>query len=161
MLLGLRPEWMRITSRLYGLDSVVTTDYWMAYPTLHVSYAIDDRRELRLNYSLRVNRPEADALNPFPEYQNPLTLRVGNPYLKPEKIHSVEAGYQWKKGGTTILGTLYYRSQGRCGVERFAECQFCPVQEHFAANQQPLPVPLVAGAGQERGRVFHGHRRQV
>ena len=40
----------------------VTTDYWMAYPTLHVSYAIDDRRELRLNYSLRVNRPEADAL---------------------------------------------------------------------------------------------------
>ena len=60
--MGFRPEWMRITSRLYGLDSVVTTDYWMAYPTLHVSYAIDERQELRLNYSLRVNRPEADAL---------------------------------------------------------------------------------------------------
>ena len=125
MLLGLRPEWMRITSRLYGLDSVVTTDYWMAYPTLHVSYAIDDRRELRLNYSLRVNRPEADALNPFPEYQNPLTLRVGNPYLKPEKIHSVEAGYQWKKGGTTILGTLYYR---------YVTNKLTPVTRYLANN---------------------------
>lgn len=116
---------MRITSRLYGLDSVVTTDYWMAYPTLHVSYAIDDRRELRLNYSLRVNRPEADALNPFPEYQNPLTLRVGNPYLKPEKIHSVEAGYQWKKGGTTILGTLYYR---------YVTNKLTPVTRYLANN---------------------------
>ncbi|HJA87391.1 MAG TPA: TonB-dependent receptor [Candidatus Parabacteroides intestinavium] len=109
LLFGIRPELMRIKSHLHSLDSIVTNDYWMVYPTLHVSYAIDEWNELQLNYSLRVNRPEADDLNPFPEYQNPLSLRVGNPYLKPEKVHSVEAGYQWRKGGTTVLGTLYYR----------------------------------------------------
>ena len=27
----------------------------------------------------------------------------------PEKVHSLEAGYQWKNGGTIILGSLYYR----------------------------------------------------
>lgn len=109
LLFGIRPELMRIKSHLHSLDSIVTNDYWMVYPTLHASYAIDERNELQLNYSLRVNRPEADDLNPFPEYQNPLSLRAGNPYLRPEKVHSVEAGYQWRKDGTTILGTLYYR----------------------------------------------------
>lgn len=109
LLFGIRPELMRIKSHLHSLDSIVTNDYWMVYPTLHVSYAIDEWNELQLNYSLRVNRPEADDLNPFPEYQNPLTLKAGNPYLKPEKVHSIEAGYQWRKGGTTVLGTLYYR----------------------------------------------------
>lgn len=109
LLFGIRPELMRIKSHLHSLDSIVTNNYWMVYPTLHVSYAIDERNELQLNYSLRVNRPEADDLNPFPEYQNPLTLKAGNPYLRPEKVHSIEVGYQWRKGGTTMLGTLYYR----------------------------------------------------
>lgn len=109
LLLGLRPELMRIRSRLRGRDSTVSDNYLMAYPTLHASYAIDGHNELLLNYSLRVNRPEADDLNPFPEYQNPLTLRAGNPYLRPEKVHSVEAGWRWKRGGTTLLATLYYR----------------------------------------------------
>ena len=109
LLFGIRPELMRIKSHLHNLDSIVTNDYWMMYPTLHVSYAIDEQNELQLNYSIRVNRPEADDLNPFPEYQNPLSLRAGNPYLRPEKVHSVESGYQWRKGGTTILGALYYR----------------------------------------------------
>lgn len=109
VLLGLRPELMQIKSQLFTLDSIVKNDYFMVYPTLHTSYAIDGHSELQLNYSLRVNRPEADDLNPFPEYQNPLTLKAGSPYLKPEKVHSLEAGYQWKKRSTTILGTLYYR----------------------------------------------------
>lgn len=103
LLFGIRPELMRIKSHLHNLDSIVTNDYWMMYPTLHVSYAIDEQNELQLNYSIRVNRPEADDLNPFPEYQNPLSLRAGNPYLRPEKVHSVESGYQWRKGGTTTL----------------------------------------------------------
>ena len=109
ILLGIRPELMQIKSDLHSFDSIVKRNYWMVYPTLHTSYAIDEHNELQFNYSLRVNRPEADDLNPFPEYQNPLSLRAGNPYLKPEKVHSIEASYQWQKGSMTLLGTLYYR----------------------------------------------------
>lgn len=109
LLLGVRPEFTEIKSRLLGMDSIVNNNYFMIYPTLHTSYQLNENNELQFNYSLRVNRPEADDMNPFPEYQNPLSLKSGNPYLKPEKIHSIEAGYQWKKGVTTILGTLYYR----------------------------------------------------
>ncbi|MDD3227699.1 MAG: TonB-dependent receptor [Oscillospiraceae bacterium] len=109
MLLGLRPEYMALKSHLFNLDSIVNNHYFMVYPTLHTSYQLNGLSELQFNYSLRVNRPEGDDLNPFPEYQNPLSLKAGNPYLKPERIHSIEAGYQWKEGSTTLLGTLYYR----------------------------------------------------
>lgn len=107
--LGVRPEMTWTRSELFSLDSVVNNNYFMVYPTLHTSYKINDRNELLLSYSLRVNRPEADNLNPFPEYQDSITLHAGNPYLKPEKIHSIELGYQWRQGSTTILGSLYYR----------------------------------------------------
>lgn len=85
LLFGLRPELMLIRSHLHSPDSIVTNDYWMVCPTLHVAYAIDERNELRLNYSLRVNRPEADDLNPFPEYQNPVEPAGGQPVPEARK----------------------------------------------------------------------------
>lgn len=79
-MLGLRSELMQIKSQLHTLDSIVKNNYFMVYPTLHMVYAVDEYNDFQLSYSLRVNRPEADALNPFPEYQNPLSLKAGNPY---------------------------------------------------------------------------------
>lgn len=108
LMVGLRPELMQIKSKLFSTGATVNNNYFMVYPTMHTSYKFDDNNELQLNYSLRVNRPSADDLNPFPEYQDPLSLKAGNPYLKPEKIHSVEFGYQWRSGVTTLLSTLYY-----------------------------------------------------
>lgn len=109
IMLGIRPEMMNISPTLNHKSTVEGQHYFMVYPTLHTSYAIDDHNKLQLNYSLRINRPEADDMNPHPEYQNPMTVKAGNPSLKPEKIHSIEAGYQWQSEPTTILATLYYR----------------------------------------------------
>jgi outer membrane receptor protein involved in Fe transport len=64
---------------------------------------------LQINYSHRIRRPEGDDLNPFPEWQDPYNLRIGNPHLKPADVHSVEFGYQYKKKKTTFLSTIYYR----------------------------------------------------
>ncbi len=79
------------------------------YPSLHLTYDLSDTRQLQLNYSHRVRRPESDDLNPYPSYVDPYNLSAGNPYLKPEETHSVEAGYQYKRDDTTYLGTLFYR----------------------------------------------------
>jgi outer membrane cobalamin receptor len=87
----------------------VKDNYFTCYPTLHTFYRLNPATEFQLNYSLRVNRPEGDDLNPFPEYQDPYNIRTGNPYLKPEKIHSVELGWQWKYRASTLLLTPYYR----------------------------------------------------
>jgi outer membrane receptor protein involved in Fe transport len=62
-----------------------------------------------LNYSKRVNRPEGDELNPFPEYRDPYNLQAGNPKLLPEIIHSVELGYKWQNEKFSFVPSLYYR----------------------------------------------------
>jgi outer membrane receptor protein involved in Fe transport len=109
ILAGLRLEQALIKSHQVTTDSLLNNNYFKLYPSLHLSYNIDDAHELQLNYSHRIRRPEGDDLNPFPEYQDPYNLRIGNPRLKPEETHSVEFGYQYKNKKTTITTTLYYR----------------------------------------------------
>jgi outer membrane receptor protein involved in Fe transport len=108
-LAGLRPEQASAKSLLVDTGETITNDYFRIYPTLHLSEQLDARQELQLNYSHRVHRPESDDLNPFPEYSDPYTLRAGNPRLKPEDIHSFEAGYQYKDDHTTFISTMYHR----------------------------------------------------
>jgi outer membrane receptor protein involved in Fe transport len=105
---GLRAEAAFIKINLLTRDSVVNNNYFQLYPTLHLAYALK-QGELQLNYSRRVNRPDGDALNPFPEYMDPLNLRAGNPKLLPEYIHSVEMGYQIKKKYFSFVPSIYYR----------------------------------------------------
>jgi outer membrane receptor protein involved in Fe transport len=106
---GLRAENAFVNSRQVTTDTVLKNQYFRLYPSLHLSYKLDDKNELQLNYSHRIQRPEGDELNPFPEYQDPYNLRKGNPHLKPEDIHSIEIGYQFKKKNITFLSTVYYR----------------------------------------------------
>lgn len=106
---GLRAEVASLKGNQVTIDSVTTNNYFRIYPSLHMSYKLSDINEFQLNYSHRIRRPEGDEMNPFPEYQNPYSLRVGNPGLKPEDIHSIEMGYQYKKDVSTFISTLYYR----------------------------------------------------
>jgi len=108
-LVGLRAEQALVKSHQITTDSLLNNNYFKLYPSLHLSYNMDDAHELQLNYSHRIRRPEGDDLNPFPEYQDPYNLRIGNPRLKPEETHSVEFGYQYKHKATTITSTIYYR----------------------------------------------------
>ncbi|WP_316836179.1 TonB-dependent receptor domain-containing protein [Pedobacter nutrimenti] len=109
LMLGLRGEYSTLDSRLITTGISVPNSYFKLYPSLHLGYKFAENKELQLNYSRRVRRPEADDLNPFPEYQDPTNVKVGNPYLLPEIIHSVELAYQWRKGGISVLPGIYYR----------------------------------------------------
>lgn len=106
---GLRAEQVNINGHLVTLDSVIKNTYFKLYPTLHLSYKINERQEIQLNYSKRINRPDADELNPFPEYTDPQNLRAGNPKLLPEIIHSAEFGYKWQNKKCSFVPSLYYR----------------------------------------------------
>jgi outer membrane receptor protein involved in Fe transport len=109
MLGGLRAENALVKSHQVTTDSLLNNNYFKLYPSLHLSYNMDEAHELQLNYSHRIRRPEGDDMNPFPEYQDPYNLRIGNPRLKPEETHSVEFGFQYKNKATTITSTVYYR----------------------------------------------------
>lgn len=108
-LAGLRGEITHTKADLVTQNKVIQSHYNRLYPTLHLSYKITDSHELQLNYSHRIRRPEDEQLNPFPEYQDMHNVRAGNPYLKPEDIHSFEIGYQFKKNAITFISTAYCR----------------------------------------------------
>lgn len=106
---GLRMEQTYVHTNQVSSHVTDQNAYFRVYPSLHLSYSLTDTRQLQVNYSHRIHRPESDDLNPFPEYQDPYNLRAGNPHLRPEDTHSIEAGYQYKDNETTYLATVYYR----------------------------------------------------
>ncbi len=108
-MVGLRGEVTTNSANLVTKNSVINNHYNRLYPSLHTSYQLSKLHELQFNYSHRIRRPEDEQLNPFPEYQDLRNIRQGNPYLKPEDIHSFELGYKFKKGATTFLSTVYCR----------------------------------------------------
>jgi outer membrane receptor protein involved in Fe transport len=62
-------------------------------PSLAVTRKIDDASQVKVNYSRRVQRPEAGWLNPFTDVSDPRNIQTGNPNLRPEFVHKAEMGY--------------------------------------------------------------------
>jgi outer membrane receptor protein involved in Fe transport len=106
---GLRLEQAIMNPQLLSLDSTITNKYFNLFPTLHLQYNLSQIASLQLNYSKRVHRPHDDDLNPFPEYQDPRNVRVGNPNLMPEYIHSLEFGCQINYENISFVPGIYYR----------------------------------------------------
>lgn len=145
---GIRGERADIRSRLLSTDSIIPNKYWNVFPTVHTSYKLNDKNELQLNYSLRINRPEGDDLNPFPEYSDPLNVKSGNPHLKPEKIHSIELGYQLKEENATFLATLYYRKifNRMTEVSRYVNDSVMWTTKENLSSSQSSGVELIASS---------------
>jgi len=106
---GLRLEsWTLDTDQLL-IDAKTTKAYLDAYPTLHLGYKLDDKTQLTLSYSRRVQRPSLDQLDPFRVYYSPLSFTQGDLSLKPSITDSYEAGYEYTEKSNDYLLTLYYR----------------------------------------------------
>jgi len=106
---GVRLEDVQLDLDQVTSNLVHNSDYFRAYPSLHLAYRFADEQQLILSYSKRVQRPNPRDLNPFRAERDPLNFTAGNPNLQPQLTDSFEAGYQYKTGGTFYLGTLYYR----------------------------------------------------
>jgi len=108
MMAGLRAEQTFLNLEFRTLNTTSTPDYFGLYPTLHMGILNGDN-EWQLNYSRRINRPDAEDMNPVPEYRDPRNYFVGNPDLEPEEIHSVEFGYTFRNEKLSLVPTLFYR----------------------------------------------------
>ncbi len=138
---GLRAEEALITSELVTLDSVIPNNYFKLFPTAHFLYALSDNQEISLSYSRRINRPDPDELNPFPEIKDPRNLESGNPNLKPEQVHSVELGYQFKNPSHSFIPSLYYHYT----YDAFTELVYYINDSVLLTTQQNLATDQSAG----------------
>ncbi|HSH64595.1 MAG TPA: outer membrane beta-barrel family protein, partial [Bacteroidia bacterium] len=106
---GLRAEQMDNKGYAVRNNVSVRRDYFNLFPTASIAYFINPSDFIKLSYSRRINRPSLDQLNPFVDITDSLNQHGGNPYLKPEYINSLEAGYnkEWKKFSFSSI--LFYR----------------------------------------------------
>jgi outer membrane receptor protein involved in Fe transport len=78
------------------------------FPSINISRKIEDH-QLQLSYSRRINRPNENMLNPFPNFADPNIKVSGNPKLRSEYIDALELNYQKMFGNVFFSAQTYYR----------------------------------------------------
>lgn len=89
---------LRLSNMTQYLDQVsmnrkFSVHFLNLMPSFSISRKLDEAAMLRMNYSRRVERPNADWLNPYTDITDPRNIRTGNPDLNPEFSHKLDLGY--------------------------------------------------------------------
>jgi len=109
--LGLRGEYTnRVIDHHSANSQKYVLDRFDYFPSAHFSYQLLDESELMASYSRRINRPDGRDLDPFPQYINQYSVRIGNPELKPEYTDSYELSYMRKYGTSFVSLETFYRT---------------------------------------------------
>ena len=101
--LGLRLENTIANGNQLTTGETFKRDYTQLFPTAYVSYALNDKNQLNINYGRRIQRPDYGDLNPFYYFLDKYTYQVGNPYLKPQFSHNIELNHVYKNMITTTV----------------------------------------------------------
>lgn len=97
------------------LDSIVYSSPFestqmQSYPSLYFNFTFNQLNQIQLGLSKRINRPNIEALNPFPKntFDN-YHIRNGNPFLKPELTDILELSYLRSTNNFSINSSIYYK----------------------------------------------------
>jgi outer membrane receptor protein involved in Fe transport len=114
------------------------------FPSAHFSYKVNSKNQFMANASRRINRPRSWHLEPFISWEDPYTVRQGNPNLLPEYIQSYEFGYirELKKG--SFSSEFYFRN-----IKNMRQ----RIQEVYDVNVI-VKRPVNAGVSQSLGGEF-------
>lgn len=105
---GLRLENTDRRTELKTTQEVDNINYTNLFPSIHTSYKINKQISLQAGYSRRISRPQMWDLNPFFNYSNAYSIRVGNPELMPEFGDSYEFTGIFIFEKMTLNSSLYY-----------------------------------------------------
>lgn len=105
---GLRAEQTYTLAEQLTLEEDFVNNYFGLFPSAHIRYAFNETAEISASYSRRIDRPNAWFLNPFPDYSDPYTFRLGNPELQPEYENSFEIAFEKDFKKHSISSALYF-----------------------------------------------------
>jgi len=94
--LGLRLESTQTTGESRATQATEKTNYTKLFPTLFVSYKVNEENTLSFSANRRINRPSFWQLNPFRWYVNDYNYVTGDPALEPTYINSANINYTFK-----------------------------------------------------------------
>ncbi len=110
--LGGRVESSQYTGNLIDSNQQFKNSYpFSFFPSVFLTQKINDKQDLQLNYSRKINRPNFFQLIPYYDFSDSLNISRGNPSLLPEFTNLLELSYQVNlKNGNNIISTLYFRN---------------------------------------------------
>lgn len=107
--IGLRIEQVYNQGYAVSNDVSVKRDYFNCYPTGNVAYYFKPTDFIKLSFTRRINRPGLGQLNPFTDITDSLNPHSGNPYLRPELVNAIEAGYNKERKNVSLTANIFYR----------------------------------------------------
>lgn len=109
---GARYEHTFIQANFMNGAAPFSNDYGNIIPSISLSKSLKKSQQIRISYTQRIQRPQFFYLNPYINQSDSLNRYGGNPYLKPELTHSVEANYSVSIKQTSINASAYMRRTG-------------------------------------------------
>ncbi len=108
--LGGRYERTQVNSFYANSQQKVEEGYNTFIPSIFLMKKIGDKQTFKLNFTIRINRPDYADLNPYINASDPKNVFTGNPNLKPEIWDRFEAVYNNDLGRLgSFMATLFYR----------------------------------------------------
>ena len=99
---GFRIEGTQINSKSDNLNLSTKNAYTKLFPTIYLSYDVNENSNISLNYSKRIDRPRFFELNPNIYFVNPFQTIEGNAFLQPAFIDNYELTNTYKNFVTKI-----------------------------------------------------------
>ncbi|MCL6275645.1 TonB-dependent receptor [Muricauda sp. 2012CJ35-5] len=87
-----------------------TDKYTQIYPSAFLTYRPNEKDQIQVSFSRRVDRPGLQQVNPIREWATPLISSFGNPSLEPQFTNSYEANYTKRIKNGSITGGIFYRT---------------------------------------------------
>lgn len=79
-----------LTSQKDNENESVKRSYTNLFPSVGVTYNMNQKNSFGLNFSRRIDRPNYQNLNPFEFQLDELTFQRGNPFLRPQYTNTIQ-----------------------------------------------------------------------
>jgi len=107
--IGLRGEYGNFIGESVIMDTRTKKKQFDLFPTMYLSYALNDRSTISISLSGRIKRPNYVDINPFTTYTDAHTTQLGNPNLLPEKSYSWYVDYTF--GNFALSASMNWRNR--------------------------------------------------
>ena len=140
------------------------------FPTASFNYQFAKSKNLRVNYRGRTNQPSISQLQRVPDVSDPLYVRTGNPFLKPEFNNNININYTFfdmvkfrSLFAFISFGNTYNKIANSTETDNFGRQIIKPVNLNgvFNANGNitlGFPIKMMKGGNfNTNTRIFYNH----
>ncbi|MBP6456473.1 MAG: TonB-dependent receptor [Chitinophagaceae bacterium] len=148
---GLRAEQTNskgmLTSANAQKDDTVSRQYINLFPSAGLSYSINEKNQLGITYSRRIDRPNYQDLNPFENKLDELTYEKGNAFLRPQFTNSIDVTHSYLQAVTTSLSYSHVKDMFMQTTDTTEFSKTYVTQKNFATMDIigmniSFPIPL-------------------